>query len=82
MSLKRRFYLGWDGRTPIAARSFADLSSASGLVELGPEEADARFEMRTERWERSTTRYSRGIRRRLTEAKGEELVSKDGRMAE
>lgn len=81
MSLKRRFYLGRDGRTPIAARSFAVLSSASGLVEFGLEEAYVRFEMRTERWERSTTRYSRGIRGRLTEAKGEELVSMEGRIA-
>jgi hypothetical protein len=31
--------MGWNGRTPTAERSFADLSSASGLVELGLEEA-------------------------------------------
>jgi len=80
MSLKKRFYLGWDGRTPIAARSFADLSSASGLVELGLEEADGRFEVRMERWEKSATRYSRGIRQRLTEEKAEELVRMDRRM--
>lgn len=82
MSLKKRFYLERDERTPIAARSFRDLSSASGRVELGVEEVYVRFEVRMERWERSGTRYSRGIRRRLTEAKAEELVRKDERIAE
>jgi hypothetical protein len=81
MSLKKRFCLGRDRRTPIAARSFADLSSASGLEELGLEEAYVRFATRMERWERSATRCSRGKRRTLTEAKAEELVSMDGRMA-
>jgi len=33
-----------------------------------------------ERWGRSATRWSRGIRRMLTEAKAEELVSMDGCM--
>src|SRR5258706_1268024 len=80
MSLKKRIYLGRDGRTPIAARSFADLSCASGPVELGLEKAYVRFEMRMERRGRSSTGYSRGMRGRLTGAKTEELVRT--RMAE
>ena len=80
MSLKKRFYLGRDGRTPIAARSFADLSWASGLVELGLEEANVRLEMGMERWGSSIARYSRGIRGRPTGAKTEGLVRM--RMAE
>lgn len=81
MSLKKRSYLGWERRTPTAARSFADLSFASGPLELAPEEAYVRLETRVERQERSATRCSRRVRRALAEMKAEGLVSTEGSMA-
>ena len=50
-------------------------------MELGLEEAYVRLEMRVERWGRSATRCSRGIRRALTEMEAEGLMSMDGSMA-
>jgi hypothetical protein len=76
---ERETVYGWNRRTPTAARSFADLSSASGLVELvGPEELYVRPGTRTGRWERRATRWSRGIRRMSTE--GLVITKTKGRM--